>query len=142
MLRHVGAGHATVWVETDGPCALEILGATERTFEVEGHHLALVHVTGMPAVCSPLRNPLDTRERRTIKLGMARAAEAIGSRLARAAGVAGEPLTWEITDGPWFDNQVATLDLDGRHCTFRVAKALGAGDEQPLLEEVASRHLA
>ena len=48
MLRHVGAGHATVWVEVDGPCEVEILGATERTFEVEGHHFALVHITGLP----------------------------------------------------------------------------------------------
>jgi hypothetical protein len=48
LLRHVGAGHATVWVEADGPCEVEVLGATERTFEVEGHHFALVHVTGLP----------------------------------------------------------------------------------------------
>jgi hypothetical protein len=93
------------------------------------------------AVCSPLRNPLDSRERRTIKLGMTRAAAAIGRGLARAAGVEGEPLTWEITDGPWFDNQVATLDLDGRRCTFGIAKAVGRADEQPRLVNVASRTL-
>ena len=38
-----------MWVEADGPCEVEVLGATERTFEVEGHHFALVHVTGLPA---------------------------------------------------------------------------------------------
>jgi hypothetical protein len=38
-----------VWVEADGPCEVEVLGAAERTFEVEGHHFALVHVTGLPA---------------------------------------------------------------------------------------------
>ena len=37
-----------MWVEVDGPCEVEILGCTERTFEVEGHHFALVHVTGLP----------------------------------------------------------------------------------------------
>ena len=37
-----------MWVEADGPCKVEVLGATERTFEVEGHHFALVHVTGLP----------------------------------------------------------------------------------------------
>ena len=42
-----------------------------------------------------------------------------------------EPLTWEIADGPWFDNQVATLDLDGRRCRFRLESAAGAGDEPP-----------
>ena len=54
----------------------------------------------------------------------------------------GEPLTWEITDGPWFDNQVATLDLDGRRCTFRLESAVGAGEEAPTLEQTAVRHLA
>jgi RNA polymerase sigma factor (sigma-70 family) len=38
-----------VWVEADGPCEVGILGATSPTFEVEGHHFALVHVTGLPA---------------------------------------------------------------------------------------------
>jgi len=38
-----------VWVEADGPCEVEVLRATSPTFEVEGHHFALVHVTGLPA---------------------------------------------------------------------------------------------
>jgi hypothetical protein len=94
------------------------------------------------AVCSPLRNPLDSNQKRAIKLAMTGGAELVGRALARAAGVEGEPLTWEITDGPWFDNQVATLDLDGRRCTFRLDKALGAGDELPTLEHAAVRRLA
>jgi hypothetical protein len=94
------------------------------------------------AVCSPLRNPLDSNEKRAIQVAMTSGAELVGRALARAAGVEGEPLTWEIADGPWFDNQVATLELDGRRCTFRLDKALGPGDEQPRLEEVAVRRLA
>jgi hypothetical protein len=94
------------------------------------------------AVCSPLRNPLDANERRAIRLAMTRGAERIGRTLARAAGVEGEPLTWEITDGPWFDNQVATLDLDGRRCTFRLESAVGRGEEHPRLAQVAVRRLA
>jgi hypothetical protein len=94
------------------------------------------------AVCSPLRNPLDARERRAIKLAMTRGAECVGRTLARAAGVEDEPLTWEVADGPWFDDQVATLDLDGRRCTFRLESAVGAGEDAPRLEQVAVRHLA
>ena len=75
------------------------------------------------AVCSPLRNPLDANERRAIKLAMTRGAERVGRALARAAGVEDEPLTWEIADGPWFENQVATLDLDGRRCTLSPGEA-------------------
>jgi PhoD-like phosphatase len=94
------------------------------------------------AVCSPLRNPLDEHERRAIKVAMTRPAERVGRTLARAAGVGEEPLTWEIADGPWFDNQVATLDLDGRRCTFRLESAVGGGEELPRLEHAAARRLA
>ena len=95
------------------------------------------------AVCSPLRNPLDANERRAIRLrDDARLPSASGTALARAARVEDEPLTWEIADGPWFDNQVATLDLDGRRCRFRLESAVGAGDEPPRLEQTATRHLA
>lgn len=47
LLRHVGATDATVWVETDQPCRVEVLGHHADTFEVEGHHFALVCVAGL-----------------------------------------------------------------------------------------------
>ena len=47
VLRYVDATEATVWVETDAACEVEILGCTERTFHVAGHHYAIVHVTGL-----------------------------------------------------------------------------------------------
>src|ERR687897_2311067 len=47
VLRYVDATEATVWVEADAPCEVEILGARQRTFHVAGHHYALVHVTGL-----------------------------------------------------------------------------------------------
>ena len=94
------------------------------------------------AVCSPLRNPLDAHEKRAIKVGMTSGAERVGRGLARAAGVEGESLTWEIAEGPWFDNQLATLQLDGKRCTFHLEKALGGGEELPILQQVAVRHLA
>lgn len=73
---------------------------------------------------------------------MTRGAERVGRTLARAARVEDEPLTWEIADGPWFDNQVATLELDGRRCRFRLESAVGAGDEPPRLEHTATRRLS
>jgi hypothetical protein len=48
LLRYVGRTEATVWVETDAACEVEILGHTARTFEVSGHHYALVVMTGLP----------------------------------------------------------------------------------------------
>jgi hypothetical protein len=42
LLRYTGSTQATVWVETDAPCEVAVLGTRERTFHVEGHHYALV----------------------------------------------------------------------------------------------------
>ena len=42
LLRHVGENEAVFWVETDEPCEVEVLGTSERTFRVCGHHYALV----------------------------------------------------------------------------------------------------
>ncbi|MEU1025794.1 alkaline phosphatase family protein, partial [Streptomyces sp. NPDC005904] len=52
LLRHVDGASATVWVETDGPCAAEVRCAdgsrgSARTFQVAGHHYALIPVTGL-----------------------------------------------------------------------------------------------
>ena len=47
VLRHVGETSATVWVQTDRPASVSILGCTAQTFEVSGHHYALVRVTGL-----------------------------------------------------------------------------------------------
>ncbi|MGW2224938.1 alkaline phosphatase D family protein [Streptomyces formicae] len=52
LLRYVDADTATVWVEADRPCAAEVRCAdgargTARTFQIAGHHYALVPVTGL-----------------------------------------------------------------------------------------------
>jgi PhoD-like phosphatase len=47
LLRHVDPVSATVWVETDRPCTVEVLGRTARTFRVSDHHYALVLVEGL-----------------------------------------------------------------------------------------------
>jgi hypothetical protein len=60
LLRHVGSSTATVWVETDGPCEVEVLGWRERTWTVAGHHYALVLVEGLePGTSTPYDIRLD-----------------------------------------------------------------------------------
>jgi hypothetical protein len=44
ILRYVGETEAVVWVETDAACEVGVLGSRARTFHVEGHHYAIVHV--------------------------------------------------------------------------------------------------
>jgi phosphodiesterase/alkaline phosphatase D-like protein len=60
VLRHVGTTDATVFVETDAPCEVDILGARERTWTVAGHHYALVVVDGLrPGTSTPYEVRLD-----------------------------------------------------------------------------------
>lgn len=47
MLRHVDDTSATIWVETTTACAVDVLGHTTTTFEIHGHHYALVVVEGL-----------------------------------------------------------------------------------------------
>ena len=60
VLRHATGTEATVWLETNAPCTVEILGCETRTFCCGDHHYALVHVTGLePGVCRPYEVHLD-----------------------------------------------------------------------------------
>jgi len=60
VLRHVDATSATIWVETDRPCRVEVLGSGSRTFCVGGHHYGLVVVTGLtPGESRPYTVTLD-----------------------------------------------------------------------------------
>lgn len=60
LLRHVGKSDATIWVETDVPCQVEVLDHTADTFEVEDHHFAVVCIQGLdPEVEYPYEIRLD-----------------------------------------------------------------------------------
>ncbi len=60
LLRYVDETRATVWVETDGPCDVEILGHRAPTWSVHGHHYALVLIEGLqPASETPYEVLLD-----------------------------------------------------------------------------------
>ena len=47
VLRHVGETTAAVWVQLDRAATVTVLGCSTATFEVRGHHYALVPVTGL-----------------------------------------------------------------------------------------------
>ena len=60
LLRHVSKTTATVWVETDAPCSVEVLGHRTSTFAVLDHHYALVIVEGLaPGSTTPYEVRLD-----------------------------------------------------------------------------------
>jgi phosphodiesterase/alkaline phosphatase D-like protein len=58
--RYADETRATVWVETDAACEVTVLGGASRTFQVHGHHYALVHVTDLePGTTHPYEVVLD-----------------------------------------------------------------------------------
>ena len=60
LLRHVDPVSATLWVETDRPCEVEVLDRRARTFCVGGHHYALVLVEDLkPGSSTPYEVRLD-----------------------------------------------------------------------------------
>jgi hypothetical protein len=95
------------------------------------------------AVCSPYRNPLDRRERRVIRAGFSRLFSAAARALARGAGAPDPGMRWRLLEGPYFDNQVAALTLEGRSASLRLEKtrtAFGRGEQR--LELSFERRLA
>ncbi|MET8446292.1 alkaline phosphatase D family protein [Streptomyces sp. NPDC005209] len=65
LLRYADDSSATVWVETSRPCTAEVrcadgAGGTARTFQMAGHHYALIPVTGLiPGTTRPYEVFLD-----------------------------------------------------------------------------------
>jgi hypothetical protein len=140
LLRDVGAGR-----RGRPPSSIIVLSG-------DVHHAYLAEI-GFPegshvesrvwqATCSPFRNPLSTNERRGVKVGFSRAGALIGRALARSAGVPPPPVRWRFQEGdPRFDNQVGTLELNGRDALARLERSVpsGRGHEHPSLE-IADEH--
>jgi hypothetical protein len=63
----------------------------------------------------------------------------LGTFLARRARVSPAPLEWKTIQGPWFDNNLATLETHGRSLVMHWDRGVvhgGAGDD-PVLERVS-----
>jgi hypothetical protein len=94
------------------------------------------------AVCSPYRNPLDENERRVVRWGFSWALTAIAVLLARLAGAPDPGIRWRTVEGPYFDNQVASLHIDRRAVTMRLDKTVPGENGGKALEKTFSRRLA
>jgi hypothetical protein len=65
----------------------------------------------LQAVCSPIRNPLPTYMKGFMR-GASRRVSGIAGRVMSLAGrVPLEPIRWSVTQGPWYDNNLAVLEL-------------------------------
>jgi hypothetical protein len=126
------------------------------TLSGDVHHAYLAEVgfppgTGMrsttwQATCSPFRNPLDNKERTVMRFMASEPAAGLLRALAHSAGVEDPPVRWRyVHDEPWFDNQVATLELDDRRARFRLEKTVrpdDGGAPELRLESVFEHDLA
>lgn len=70
-------------------------------------------------VCSPLRNPLAGVFRWANRLAYSRTVGGPFRALAKLAKVPVPPIRWHMTDGPWFDNAIATVEVSDRGCDVR-----------------------
>jgi hypothetical protein len=94
------------------------------------------------AVCSPLRNSLPDEKSRLQAVAWNGAALA-ARLLSRLAGVREPGMDWRLThEEPFFDNQVAALELDGPAATITFEGAVLDSSKEPNLRTLYRRRLA
>jgi hypothetical protein len=84
---------------------------------------------------------MPPRLRDAQRLASAKVSGAIGTAVAKLAGARVPRLRWRITDGPWFDNMIATLTYAGPRAAVRFDRAV-ATDDGPRLDPVLEDDLA
>ena len=95
------------------------------------------------AVCSPFRNSLPGQKSRLQSLGWTKPGELAGRFLTWLAGVEQVEVNWRLThEKPWFENNVATLMLEGQRATLTVEKAVLHDSGESGLEKIYERRLA
>jgi hypothetical protein len=139
LLEEVGSGQ-----RGEPPASVVVLsGDVHHAYlaEVGFRRSAGVRSAVYQATCSPFRNPLDAHERATVQVAMGGTTEAIARALARSAGAPDPGIRWRLCEGPYFDNQVATLRLQGRRADLRLDKTKPGEHHEKKLEESFTRRL-
>ncbi len=139
LIRAVGAGE-----KGQPPASITILSGdvhygylAEATFSA-GDVKSPVY----QAVCSPFRNSLPEKKLHLQSVSWTKPGELAGRFLARLAGIGKEELDWHLThDKPWFENHVATLELENRRATLTFEKAILNGSGEPDLEKIYEHRL-
>ncbi|GGI89168.1 alkaline phosphatase D family protein [Pseudarthrobacter scleromae] len=91
------------------------------------------------AVCSPIRNPLPRVMRSFGAVMSYGLATPIGALAARSAKVPDPPFRWSGIKGPWFDNNLACLEVvpEGLKLWWQRGVVEGGDNLNPRLERVA-----
>ncbi|HEX5861460.1 MAG TPA: alkaline phosphatase D family protein [Nocardioides sp.] len=98
-----------------------------------------IHSRIIQAVCSPIRNPMPRRLRFLVAVLAYGVAGPVGHIVARSAKVAEAPVQWRPLRGPWFDNNLATLEVQGRglRLWWATGKVENGQHDRPRLVRVA-----
>ena len=139
LIRRVGAGE-----KGRPPASILVFSGdvhhgylTESTFRDDGVESPVYQV-----VCSPLRNSLPGDKSRLQRLAWTKPGELAGRALSRLAGLSDPEIRWSLTHGSlWFENQIASLELNGRQATLVFEKAVLGGSGEPGLEKIYEYHL-
>jgi hypothetical protein len=140
LLREVGSGKGG-----NAPASICLLsGDVHHAYlcEVGFRRGAGIKSRVYQAVCSPLRNPLGASERRKARVAVSRPAWVVARLIARAAGASDPELGWRFLEGPYFDNQVASLTLSDRAAHLKLEKTRPGDPEEHRLETTFERRLA
>jgi hypothetical protein len=97
----------------------------------------------LQAVCSPIRNPLPPLVRRGQSFAAKKGGSAVGRALARLVRLPEPPLQWHIVKGPWFDNNLATVETHGRRLSMWWERGVvpDGRPDQPEMDVVSEFHL-
>lgn len=97
----------------------------------------------LQAVCSPIRNPMP----RGVRMLMSQMATSLVRPMRwlaqRTEGVGAPRYPWEVTDGPWFDNNLALAEVDEDGRGLRLSWVTGdlVAEGEPVLRTVARVHV-
>jgi hypothetical protein len=140
LTREVGAGN-----RGRAPASVLFLGGDVHQgylHEAAFRPRAGVRSAVYQAVCSPFRNPLARRERTVLRA--VRRAPVLGRalrRLAHTVGVEDPEAGWRLAQKPTFDNQLATLNLDGRRAWLRIERTTPGNEADLTLQATLERRL-
>lgn len=139
LIAQVGTGE-------DAPATICVLsGDVHHAYIAEPHWPSKPGNTGPDArvlqlTCSPVHNKVPLYMKFGFRFGWSGAGRALGRMLARHGRLGTPQIGWHKTGGPWFGNQLMTLDLRGRKAGLRLVQARG-GRTDARLETVLDTDL-
>src|SRR3954447_20993583 len=140
LVRDVGSGR-----RGEAPASITFLsGDIHNAYLARAHFRPEDEVKSAvwQGVCSPIRNPLNSKERRMFRIAASRPAHKLAKALAHRAGVKDAPVRWKLETKPSFDNQISTMDWQDKWAELTLEKAVPGESQHPKLEKVRSTEIA